>query len=113
MISLVEVKQCLQENKEIMEHSSGAIKTRAKNKWQFYKVIEAYIESNPSEIFLASELKRLERRNDLILDGGRKIQNENPGWLKEQEQERRRKYNDDMNVSQLRVQIRALRILNK
>lgn len=109
MVTLIEVKNIISEQRDVVENSDGPRRSRAKNKLQLYLVIEAYLQTTPSEDFVRKELKRVENRLRLINEGFVA----NPEWEPKRKSAELKQYSRLMNVGQLRDQRRALRIIIK
>ena len=105
MRSLLEVKT---EIAAIMstEFKKSTEKSRARGRLKFLKTVQFYLEGNPTEYFIKKEIERLENRNNLLLSQFDESKYSNYSKPK-------KKYEEEMGIPLLRVQLRALRYIKK
>lgn len=105
MRSLLEVKT------EIAQIRASSFKkpseaSRARGRLKFLTTIQFYLEGNPTDYFISKEIQRLEKRNNLLLneyDESKYIHFKNP----------KKKFEEEMGIPLIRLQLKALRFIKK
>lgn len=78
--------------------------SRKKNKIEFLKIIKIYLESGPTLEYINLEIDRLENKITLLSNSFDRSQYKDP-------KEAFKKYEKDMGIPRLRVQLRTLRFI--
>lgn len=79
---------------------------RNKNRIEFLRLVEKYLEESPDELYLSRDIARIENRINLIINGFDSSQYKDPT-------EAQKKYEKDMGIPHLRLQLRTLRFIKK
>lgn len=79
---------------------------RNKNRIEFLRVVEKYLEDAPDELYLGREIARIENRITLISNSFDDTQYKDPT-------EARKTYEKEMGIPHLRLQLRTLRVIKK
>lgn len=110
MITLHEVKIKIQEEHiNMQEADKPSKKSAAKNRWQRYRLIEAYLESAPNEEYLRSKLKELRKKQIQIMNR----YSPNEKLMKSEETKQRREFEKTYDIPNIRKQINALQFIVK
>lgn len=114
MRTLLEVRN---EIESIMDgkYTKPREKSAAIARVQFLRLVEMYLKENPTIEFLDREIERLENRNNIIIDSYDepvyKITKGIKGSTDPKDVKKR--YESDMGIPHLKLQIRALRFIKK
>jgi hypothetical protein len=105
MRSLLEVKT---EIAEIMssEYDKKSEIARARKRLQFLRTVEMYLEGNPTDWFIKKEIERLENRNNKIIE-------QYNIELYKSSKNPKKKYEEEMGIPHIRLQLKALRFIKK
>jgi hypothetical protein len=79
---------------------------RNKNRIEFLRIVEKYLEDAPDELYLGREIARLENRITKIVDSFDPTEYKDPT-------EPRKEYEKEMGIPHLRLQLRTLRFIKK
>lgn len=80
--------------------------SRNKNRIEFLRIVEKYLEEAPDELYLGREINRIENRINAIIDSFDPSQFKDPT-------EPRKLYEKEMGIPHLRLQLRTLRFIKK
>ena len=80
--------------------------SRNKNRVEFLRVVEKYLEEAPDELYLGREIARIENRINRIIDSFDPDQYKDP-------REAKKEYEKEMEVPHLRLQLKTLRFIKK
>lgn len=78
--------------------------SRAKNRIEFLKTVELYLENNPDELYLGREIKRIENRINKIIESFDPTPFQDP-------KEPKKEYEKEMGIPHLRLQLKTLRYI--
>lgn len=78
--------------------------SRIKNRISFLKIVQRYMEEAPDELYITRDIKRIENRITALIDSF------DPTQYKDST-EAKKKYENDMGIPQLRIQLRTLRFI--
>lgn len=79
---------------------------RNKNRIEFLRMVEKYLEDAPDELYLGREIARIENRINRIMDAFNPLQFRNAT-------EPLKEYEKEMGIPHLRLQLRTLRFIKK
>lgn len=106
MRTLLEVKTEIATLFEDCTHMANtpAQLSRKKNRILFLRLVERYLETAPDELYLGRDIARLENRITALIDSFDPTQYKDP-------KEPKKKYEKEMGIPELRVQLRTLRFI--
>lgn len=79
---------------------------RNKNRIEFLRIVEKYLEDAPDELYLGREIARIENRIKLIIDGV-------PKWESKRPSDIQKEYERDNGMPHLKLQLKTLRFIKK
>jgi len=107
MRTLYDIKTEIALRTDEADHAdTKAKRTRAVNRVVYLRMIEKYLEGDPSEFFILKEIQRIENKILKLMEGF------NPEHYKDAT-EPLKKYQKEMGIPQLRLQLKALRFIKK
>lgn len=80
--------------------------SRKKKRMEFLKIVQGYLEHAPDELYLGREIARIENRITALIDSFDATQFIDPT-------EAKKKYEKEMDIPHLRIQLRTLRFIKK